>query len=216
MKLPLVRLTLPDLLEQQGGTAPRRVRLDGRDLYYLHAATPFRGGESVKFEIWVDPSVNYLIRKVSAVLVDMRWEIDVLKYVEAAPGIYFPKECIHHMYNKDKMQRRIEVSLDNLGLNKPLPQNTFDLHFPPGRPVVDSIRGVTYTASADEKPIGTPKRIDSTLLVVPPENTQSVTAEEPRSRLAWIIVAAFGIPTVIAIAMIIRRRLRQRVHGIPN
>lgn len=127
--------------------------------------------ESGRYEIYVDPSVNYLVRKViwhMSAERGERFDREVLQYQEAAPGLFVPVKAVHTMRNRGKVEEEIRFSVSDVKVNHEIPASVFKLTIPTGARVFDEIRGVRYDQPA---PGAAPTAVEK----APPETFLGVT-----------------------------------------
>lgn len=174
-------------------------------------------------DVAFDPSVNYLIRKVthyagsSVSRSSFYRQEEVVSFVEPLPGIYFPERIVGRSGNDEKMTGGGSLAvLSDIKVNVKLPTSTFVMKFPRGIYMTDSLRNARYRIDQNGNSIGDIKELS----VHPPpppasssrtdEPTPHDTVEEPPpSRLNyWIIAASVGC--LLAAAVVVVRRNR---HG---
>jgi hypothetical protein len=150
--MPDTRQPLSDLLTQGEIKALKQIIDEGRHSVYLD----IRDSKGQRFEIWVDPGTNYLVRKVlfhwSRPRATGRIEREVLTFREMKPGIFFPERVRHVMFTSTDWLERGEATLSNIRVNESLPRGTFQHVFPPGTMVADGVQGTGYIVGRDGQP----------------------------------------------------------------
>jgi len=167
-------------------------------------------------EIWLDPKYNYLVRRtvydqpaVKGGLAAVRTERVVTRFAEPVTGIFFPEEVQFTSAVNGKQDQSSTTVFSDIRINEPLPADVFDLPFPAGTEVDDSILGKRYKVDATGNPIGetiVPRRV-----AAPPVQGSpgAVSTEEPRPWSWWVLPASIGILGWAA-AMWLRRKLPSR------
>ncbi len=196
--------------------------LDGHDCVMLKMSVKFDGGSTGNFEIWFDPHVNYLARRLtgdfsgSPDMPPTRRESQVLKFVEAAPGIHFPAEAETKFLAGKKVTQHEIVTFTDIRINQPLPAGIFELPIPPDATVRDAVADREYKLDANGKETGTSRPLAKGMQGLPGkpglpgkggEPTASApssapvshraTTKEPEPMTRWIL---YGLLAVLAIA----------------
>jgi hypothetical protein len=194
-------LTFDEMLQhgQEVGNVDERSESGRKDIV-VELVT---GGE--KYEVWFDPRVNYLVRRIIATENDRRMDVSVTSFAEAKPGIFFPERIEMTLTNAGKQTDARSTVFSDIRVNEPISPAVFDRRFPSGLHVEDLVTGKSYTTNAPGEP-GT----DSEDLVVGGALTRNavpkdVTREEPRPWSRWILPGSLGALGG-AFALWIRRR----------
>jgi hypothetical protein len=172
-------------------------------------------------EVYFDPAVNYLVRKV--IYVDegskgpFRREDEVLQFKECAPGLYFPEKIEGWSGTATNRDFHYVTVISDIRLNQPLPDDVFHFNFPNGVYLSDGIRGTNYRVGSKgnrispEIPFGKipPPPVGAVAQVVPGSETQ----EEPKPITRWILPLSVGILVLAAIAALVRRWRRSAAES---
>jgi hypothetical protein len=165
-------------------------------------------------EIQFDPTVNYLVRKVSyttsGVKGRFRREDEVAEFKECTPGVFFPERARGQSGPEGgDPDFTYSVVFSDVQVNEPLPDDVFRFRYPKGVYLTDSIRGTVYRVDAvgnrtsPETPMGKipPPPEEEPALQPPGQETQ----EEPRPATRWILPVSLGILTMGGILFVLRR-----------
>ncbi len=213
--VPQRPLSLTELLEAPHEVHQiKRVTEEGRELVYLD----FSDDQS-RFELWFDPATNYLIRKK---VVHLRfhsaqwWRDVVVRFKETAPAIYFPEHVVREQYYGDKLNLKTVIAFTDIQVNQSLPTGTFQLRFPHGVVVQDSIQGKYYRADAEGREIGPAFDENGKVMVFnqerplpagyPSDGPFTSTPHEPGSWTAWILPASLTVLALAGALWWLRRR----------
>lgn len=201
-------LTLEKILlhpHQLGKTT--RQPYQGHECVVLKISTDLVAGKNSDFEVWFDPQVNYLACRLirdSKRRSDQRsvhQESQVLRFTEAAPGVYFPAETERKSHTDGKLTQHDIVTISDIRINQPLPPNIFELPIPPGATVIDEIQDREYQVDALGKAIGPERSLPKYPPLPagsgpPPKNLQDPggaaqveTITEPKPVTRWIVFA---------------------------
>jgi hypothetical protein len=198
-------LPLSELLDQPWDqSSVKELHQEGRQLYRIDLV---RG--TCRLEIYADPGVNYLVRKVVSSDTDSRVESEVLRFREVDPALYLPELIEHRFVERGAATHTVSCCLQDILVNQALPLELFGLRFPPGTFVADSVRGLSYSVGENEQPVGTPIKMEQGILPAP-EETRTATIEEPTSSLRWWVIGVLTPPTFLGAFLAIRRRTRTR------
>jgi len=129
----------------------KAVREDGRDMIHVHlsfayTADGLTSGKLVReqrrlhLEFWFDPAVNYLVRKHVARDERESSEQTVARFAEGRPGVFFPTLVKGILHQGGKLFTKRTVTITNLKINEPLPDDVFRFRFPPGITIRDDIK----------------------------------------------------------------------------
>lgn len=182
-------------------------------------------GKNIDFEIWFDPQVNYLACKLIREIKgrsdrgDFHNESRVLRFTEAAPGIYFPAEMERKCYTDGKLTTHDIVTCSDIRVNQPLPPGIFELPIPPNSTVMDAIQDREYKVDALGKAFGPERSLPKYPPLPagsgqPPGKSQALaplaqfaTTTEPQSMTRWFV---YGFLFVLAVSCSIWHVLRWR------
>lgn len=210
-------LTLEKILSQ-----PHKIKgvarqpLDGHDCVVVKMSFELDGQSTGIFEIWFDPQVNYLARRLTGEFTGApnqpmaRRESQVLKFVEAAPGIHFPAEAETKFIAGKKVTHHEVVSFTDIRINQLLPADIFELPIPPNTTVLDAIADRQYKLDASGKVFGPSHPLEKRMPGVsgksgqapgiaasPPVVALTATTKEPEPITRWVL---YGLLLVLAIA----------------
>jgi len=174
-----------------------------------------------RYQIWFDPEVNFLVRKLVGSITEAdgrvyKGECLVHRFMELAPGLYFPEGV-------GNLEEGVELtaSFTNVLANRPIGAEAFRLSFPPGIVMTDFVRGTVYRVDPDGRDIGPvldargkPITLTSAIQlpsVGGPGASNGPTAEEPASWTVWLLPASLGW-LLVSLALWIGRRWRAS-HG---
>jgi hypothetical protein len=204
-KLSVDFLPLYDLLNRPWDRINESaVRQDGLEIYHVE----FTRG-SYRLEVWVDPAVNYLVRKAVAHSPGFREESTVLHFREVEPALFLPERIEHRFILDGKLSHTVTTLLQGIKVNHPLPSELFRLRFPAGTFVVDSVQGLSYVVDENEQPVGQPRKMEQGIGPMSPA-ARTPTVEEPNSSLQWWILGLLIPPTLVGACWVVRQRVRSR------
>jgi len=158
--------------------------------------------------------VNYLVRKAiySIPGSSFRREDEIVKFLEIAPGIFFPVEAI----GTSPPDSRSKAKLLEIKVNQPLPPSIFKFSYPRGVYFGDSITGTQYRVDSEgnaiskKTPLGTPPPPPAGEL---PQVGQGMESQgEPESITRWILpVSVMVLVLAGGFAVLIRLRKHKSV-----
>jgi hypothetical protein len=157
-----------------------------------------------KYEVWFDPRVNYLVRRIIATKKERRTEVSVTSFAESKPGIFFPERIEMTSTNAGKQMDARSAVFSDIRVNEPISPAVFDRPFPRGLHVEDLVMGKSYVTNAQGEP-GT--QFEDLMVGGAPSRAmpKDVTREETRPWSRWILPASLGALGG-AFALWIRRR----------
>lgn len=201
-------LTLDELLKQPHELHRVARETDaGQELIYLKLSHA-----RADLEIWFDPKVNYLVRKLVISFDDPqpksgRRESRVVRFKEAAPAVYFPEEVESVVTSNGVRSDRIQrVTFSHILVNRPLPADAFDWFFPDGVTLNDLIEGKQFKADRAGNPIGASKTIPQITAVPVSSKQVTETREEPKPITRWLVPASAGILVLAGTLWLFRKR----------
>jgi hypothetical protein len=173
-----------------------------------------------KLEVQFDPVVNFLVSRTiytgfleTGTLVR---DESVQEFKEAAPGLFFPTRVVGRGEMSGKPWTSHVAEISDVEINRLLPGGIFDLRFPHGITMTDSIRGVTYRVDEMGNQISEAVRLGE----VPPPSASdatvgaavgSETKEEPQSLARWILpVSALLLFVTLIFAGVCRWKSKQK------
>jgi hypothetical protein len=205
-------------LDQLLGVPPKRLRLkrqtanDG-DVAYLDMSFLEDDKSELRLEIWFDSKVNWLARKIRRHTENagykIRSEIEIARFVEPAPAIFFPEESKSRIYSNDQLLGSGTVKFTDIKINQLLPSDTFKLRFPPGTSLADKVEGKMFKIDAEGKILEEDTKHPLVQTPGLPLAPQYPTEEEPKSSLRWLLPAALGTLMLAACLWLIGRRKRR-------
>jgi hypothetical protein len=187
-------LTLNELLEQPHRLRyVKRVKEKERELILMGLAVGLSPEVTGEFEIWFDPELNYLARRLTGEFSGLpsdsdqadRRESEVLAFTEVSRAVYFPVHAETKFYAKDRLVHHDVVKFSNVKVNEPFPSDFFELPIPPGALVYDEIQGKEYQLDSQGKQVG-PERPIAQFAPLP-AGRSSATTEEPKPWTRWIL-----------------------------
>jgi hypothetical protein len=176
---------------------------------------PARGDE-VHYTLWLDPSRNYLVRKIEMVFGDSgsHFEAENVEFIESQPGIFIPTRCVRKTWGKHGYSESV-TSLSDVRVNEPIPDRIFRLPaIPSGTSLDDEVRGTKYRINSQWQRISKVEpRV--TLVVAAPavevqEEYHTPSTSEPRSPSRWILLASLLLLAGLGMAWFVRRQRRRR------
>jgi len=208
--------------ESQAPNRVERKTVDGRPIVAIVLVFPVsespKRPEKWGVEVQLDPAVNYLVRKTiytmtTATGAKYEREEEVIKFVEPLPGIYFPEKIVGHDGFDGKVRSTRETTISGIKINQPLPENIFQLRYPNGIYMTDSVTNTTYQIDAD----GRPTSGSAPLGTIPPPPAGKMeptiapteTTEEPASPTRWVLPISLAV-LLAGIGLYVYRRLRSR------
>lgn len=210
-------LTLESILSQTHKVKKvTKQPFEGGECIVLEMSVKFDAQSTGNFEIWFDPKVNYLARRLIGDFTGpsdrpkVHRESQVLRFVEAAPGIHFPVEAETKFTSNDKLTQHDVVTFSDILINQPLPADIFELPIPPNSKVLDAIQDREYTVDASAKEFGISRPLAKGMTALagksgqapgsppsPPVVALTATTNEPEPITRWIL---YGLLLVLAIA----------------
>jgi hypothetical protein len=142
--------TLDEFLKAHQLLRVKAVTAWGHEAIYLELAA----ADKRRFELWLDPQFNYLVRKfvIHAWLKgkEERGEYEVATFREVAPGIYFPERINMRWFSSGEQPAGSGVrAFTDIRVNEPLPADSFEFRFPAGVEVLDTIQSKMFKVDAD-------------------------------------------------------------------
>lgn len=190
----------------------RRESKEGTELIYVSLEH-----ELSCLEFWFDPQVDFLVRKhvVIAKLQSIRSELEVMRFKEAAPGVFFPERVeTRNSYGSQPLPSQTVDFLD-IRVNRPIPANVFQFRFPSGTEVTDYILGKIYKVDENGGLSGSMRDLirfpSAARTDVAP---RSETREEPKLLSRWILPVSVAILALAGVLGLVRR-WKQKHSSIP-
>jgi hypothetical protein len=209
---PFRVMTLAEAAKTRKVTNVRKVVVDGRGLVNVSLAS---GDGKEKDEVWLDPSVNCLIRKVTRTTVaDLTWkhEYTIAEFVEYKPGLYFPRRATATHEMNGKLARSDEIELTDVEINPAQMPSPPPLPIPrPGVRVLDEINGKVYWVDGNGRPTdsGSPLRFGKSIALPKPDPNAPPRQD---NRLALPMGVGFGAIMIGAVGYGIFWRHKRRNH----
>ncbi len=143
--LPWYEHPLSRLLDESEVKAPKSRSEAGRSLVYLDV----RDSAGRRYEVYVDPGVNCLIRKLivhrSLPNGDARLVTEVVSFQEPRPSVFFPERVVRSLFFRGKWTTKMDVTFTNVRVNEAVGAGFFEHSYPPGTRVTDQERNIWYT-----------------------------------------------------------------------
>jgi hypothetical protein len=163
--------------------------------------------------LYFSPKHNYLVKKLELYVAPDKKEYvisgihEVLEFTEAKPGIFFPTRIETVAYGNDDKKTIKKVLISDLVVNEPISDDVFQIRFPPGILVTDTIQGKLFRTDAQGNPTLTAKNANGSPLVYvdklptpsplnQTETTQTQTEPTPNHGY-WLVI--FVLLLVIAV-----------------
>lgn len=144
------RVSLDDLFDEPHTLRTADwVEQDGQELFYIDLSH-----SRARLEIWLDPSVNYLTRKVKMydAAAKSSGTHSVTRFREVRPGVFFPQTVVSQVERDGKPPPSWAATFSNIVVNKTLPADAFELTLPPGILVYDMIADKVLRTDSAGKP----------------------------------------------------------------
>ena len=184
----------------------------------IHIELTHSGG---RLEFWLDPKVNYLIRKrVVAPAADStyRWEDEVVEFAEPSPTVFVPVVIEHRFTIKGTLQAIVRTILSEVKVNQPLAESALRIPGIAGMECFDMNRDVKYNVDADGTATG-PEISVKIAKVTPPAETGSILSSEASNSFQqpsrpstpwwlWLLLMSLTVLAAALILILIRRRRR--------
>jgi len=166
-----------------------------------------------RYEFWFSPKHNHLIRKrvwLPAEEPHHRFEGEVTHFAEPNPGQFFPETVEYRVFEKGELKMQRKLTLTDLQVNRPIPNEVFRLPGVDGMVCKDTTRNRSFKVNADGYRVGeatpneaNPNRFRGPIQPVPPSAEQSDTI---LPWWAWAVGASLLLCLIAAVMEI--RRLR--------
>ncbi len=195
--------------------SPRAVRdkCDGRECVRLTLRFDTGFGEDT-LTLWHDVGCNYLIRKKKEEVGTGSVVMQILEFTEAEGGVFVPTKLRRESLRNGKLASADEVTLSEVAINRPIPEDVFPLPaIPSGTVLMDQVQGGRYPIDSNWNRIGPAEPLQ--LVTGPGAGTagsvdyRSPTAAEPASAVRWLAPISLGL-VVTAGAGVCYRRWRAR------
>lgn len=170
---------------------------------------------SYQYDVLVDSRYNYLVRRLRPTStrqgIVLRFEWNVNRFQECAPGLYFPAEVESRGYAlkpgpKEELRLVSRVTFTSVVVNRRIDPSVFTFQFTPGAWLWDQRNQVGYKVGKDQKPDGPVVA----QLVGGTKDSEPTYDEPPSSRFGYwslgIAVASLGGLAVGAWWLFRRRR----------
>lgn len=161
-------------------------------------------------DVYFDSSVNYLIRKV----VFPNRVVEVVQFKEFKQGIFFPERVENRGLKGETVA---PTQFSDIKINQPLPNDIFQLPYPFGLTVRDSLQGINYRVDSLGRPISaeisfiTGKGGNSPKPGNPYQGMP--TTQEPLFSIAYLVLP---ISVVLLLVGLIGMGIRSWRNQIPN
>lgn len=171
-------------------------------------------------EVTFDPSVNYLVRKVTYSCIDQPNRLirseEVSEFAEFPGGNFFPT-IIHGYFGSEGYESKMTTKINNVKINHKIPESVFMLNYTNGAMVVDASRETIYKVDSKGNRTSEEKKLIKTS--PPPQASQGVqagssafgseTESEPQGYSRWIAPVS-GIVLVVALVLAYFQRKARR------
>jgi hypothetical protein len=165
----------------------------------------------IRSEYRFDPKANYLCSFVQSTSSGTTISLQVDRFKEASPGVFFPERVIHKSYDAEKLTSQKTYEFSKVVANAALGADALNPVFNRDSEVHDLIKGKVYKTDENGRPIGT----EVELATAPPPTSdfrmRTETRESPRSWPTWVL-AASGICLFLGITLWFIRRRRERLR----
>ena len=180
----------------------------------IHLQTTRHGdGGNAKIEIWLDPKEGYWPRKyisygpankTSRDDPAVRKEVTRFHPPYKQTGVSFPATAMNRFRSTDGAKinwvSESTIEIEDIRINEPIPDSTFNLTIPPGFWVVDRTTGMYYTMGENGKPNATPQPI------VPVSDLHPLEEETSSWPLSNYLLIAGGVIGCLAAARLWMKR----------
>lgn len=191
-----------ELLEREDRNGKHLFRVDFRPQGQMHISA------------WIDPSVNYLVRRM--VLdnpeTESRFEREVREFREGPPGVFFPVRIHHRSIHKGALMSEANLVVSELRINEAIDPAKLRLTFPKGTYVNDRTKGVEYIAAADESP--DPPTGVRPISPQTPGRVQYATGQGPETPSSWQHTLAWTALAVAGASAMVWLFARWRIRAI--
>jgi hypothetical protein len=219
----LSSLPLDQLLAQATRVYPaERSSVDGHEQVVLHfdSERPYAFNMKWKVTIYLDPTVNYLVRRFTCEHPAMFRDYKITAFEELAPSVYIPSAAVYEVTKGGKLTGRETTVFREIEINRPLPTTAFSFRFPRGLLISDGIRSANYRVDEMGNPISAqePKPQGITLFGTNgPAGDGDLAATRPSSHeptpwTAWLPFV-FGAIFLLAAMLWVSARWRARRSG---
>lgn len=173
--------------------------------------------EKARLELWFDPAVNYLVRKLimrtpppeGDGVALQRADYVVARFKEVAPAVFFPEQVDVKIFAEGRLVLTTTNTLSDFLVNQPLPPDVFTVRLPPGVEVTDSIEGKVFIVGADGRLSVVPGKQVATSPALPASaagstwQTQTQTESLPLTR--WILPSSVVVLVLAVVLWCVRR-----------
>ncbi len=168
-----------------------------------------------KMQFWMDPSVNHLLRAMRMIMHDgSRMEAEVTDFREHQPGVFFPERIVRRYRPASSRTRERpwdEECVLVAEINRPIPDQVFQIKYHPGVHFVDQMNGTIYPVDTDGRRIGPAKPIAGDSPDAPPAALPtSVGTEESTGASWWKYTLALSVTGIIvSLILVVHSRIRK-------
>lgn len=170
--------------------------------------------DKIRHQLWFDPRFNYMLRRrLTSITNDNFREqggVEVRKFREAAPGIYFPEEVVtitpgeNGQLNSTPLASFQDIRINATDFSIP------KISFVRGMSLSDSIQGRSYRVDENGVEIGIDPRVHVSLTPPPiPAHSHSdmtVSHSESTPMTYWILPASLVLLCVAGCLWVVRKR----------
>jgi hypothetical protein len=164
---------------------------------------------SRKYAAKLDSLRNYaLVEKREYWKDDLVDRVIVSDFFQPTRNIYYPKRAVREVLEHGIVKRRVTYEGSEIKVNLALPASSFEIVFPPGTEVQDTISNRSFTISASDDVLHEQlqHQADQVLAKIPA--SASTEGAQPRGHKWWVIGGT--IAAVVFVLLAIRRRLAPR------
>lgn len=152
MHLPECSKSLSELLDTVVAKVPEKRAINGHQCDYLD----LKDEKGRRFEVWADPSANYLVRKVVASFVRGSGKVveegEVESFREIAPGVFFPVRMSRTLSINGPWLLKQDCTVTQIDMKSRFDSGVFIPKYPSGTRVTDHVDNKTYIVDAKGKP----------------------------------------------------------------
>lgn len=211
------RRTLRELIQQSPKVELKgRTSVGGQECWHLqieHPDTKTKGAfAGTRFEVYLDPSVNYMIRKVHFNIADtdpspekispIQYSREAVKFHDAGDGVFVPTEVIAKMYTPAFGKAPVFESrfvVTSVSVNEELPADALAFRWPENalvveHPPVSPTKRRVQLWGPDDKPV---REVTSIADLGTPPALPAESGWFSPMRITFIVVSALAVATIV-------------------
>jgi hypothetical protein len=196
----------------------KKTTIDGREVIFVRLTfdDPFKKRVAWDVGVYLDPAVNYLVRRYTMEAPSIGKEgfslqNDVVEFKECEPGLFFPTKTVGR---NGPPNYEYSATISDIVVNKPIPEQMFRLLLPGTMTVTDTVRNVYYQMDQSGRQIS--PDVPMPAKTIPPPSAAASeepevlheTTVEPRSLTSWILPISLAI-LIAGVAAAVLRRWRE-------